>query len=165
MLNSGILYFFCGKMGAGKSTESKVLASTENAILISEDEWLSKLYPSQIGTFDEYLQFSSTMKPLVYSHVANILRTGSNVVLDFPANTLKQRKWFLRLSDCAGASSQLIYLRASDDLCLSQIAKRRIEQPERSMFDTEAVFNEVNRFFEEPSENEGISIRIIEKDT
>ncbi|MBT72485.1 MAG: cell division protein ZipA, partial [Gammaproteobacteria bacterium] len=41
---------------------------------------------------------------------------------------------------------------------------RRIEQPERAKFDTRIVFNEVNKFFQEPSESEGLNIQVIEKD-
>jgi len=35
---NGTLIFFCGKMGAGKSTQSKKVAHDRNAVLISEDE-------------------------------------------------------------------------------------------------------------------------------
>nr|WP_240458288.1 AAA family ATPase [Vibrio neptunius] len=53
MKNQGKLFFFCGKMGAGKSTKSKCVAAENNAILVSEDDWLSAHYPSQIQTFVE----------------------------------------------------------------------------------------------------------------
>ena len=52
------LYFFCGKMGAGKSTHARRLAEAEKAVLISEDEWLEMLYPEQIKTLDDYLRYS-----------------------------------------------------------------------------------------------------------
>ena len=58
--------------------------------------------------------------------------------------------------DAAGA----YYLNVSDDVCLQQIAKRRIEQPERAKFDTPEVFAEVTQYFEEPSEAEGLEIEI-----
>lgn len=163
-MEKGTLYFFCGKMGAGKTTESKSVAISQNAVLVSEDEWLSVLYPNQIDTFEDYLQYSSRLKPLIYAHVANILKAGTNVVMDFPANTEKQRKWYIDLSRDVGAQNKLIYLKASDDLCLRQIANRRIEQPERAKFDTKPVFNEVTKFFQEPSESEGLNIQVIEKE-
>lgn len=37
----GTLIFFCGKMGAGKSTLSQELASERRAVCISEDQWLA----------------------------------------------------------------------------------------------------------------------------
>ncbi|BCR04532.1 cell division protein ZipA [Desulfuromonas versatilis] len=157
----GTLLLFCGKMGAGKSTQAKVIASEQNAVLLSEDEWLSTLYPQQISSFDNYLKYSALLRPLIKSHVQNILSTGTNVVMDFPANTKKQRKWFLNLASEIGANHQLIYLKVSDELCLKQIGKRRTEQPDRAAFDTEAVFTHVTKFFEEPSQSEGLNIKVI----
>ncbi|PIQ28512.1 1-deoxy-D-xylulose-5-phosphate synthase [bacterium (Candidatus Blackallbacteria) CG17_big_fil_post_rev_8_21_14_2_50_48_46] len=156
MKQFGTLTFFCGKMGAGKSTLAKVLAADKNAVLISEDEWLSAHYSGQIHTFDDYLKFSAGIKPFIKSHVQNILQTGTSVVMDFPANTVGQRKWFKQLCAEIGCEHELIFLDLSDRQCLSQIAKRRLEQPERASFDTEAIFTHVTRFFEEPSENEGL---------
>lgn len=158
MNKKGTLILFCGKMGAGKSTKSKLIASEKNAVLLSEDDWLSSLYPQQIYTFDNYLKYSARMKPLVKSHVQNILSTGTNVVMDFPANTVGQRKWFLNLVSEIEANHQLVYLNVSDEQCLKQIAQRRREQPERAVFDTEAVFTQVRKFFEEPSQSEGLNI-------
>lgn len=52
LVSKGTLIFFCGKMGAGKSTLSRQLAEAENCILISEDAWLAALYPDEIKDFD-----------------------------------------------------------------------------------------------------------------
>lgn len=51
MVVAGSLLLFCGKMGAGKSTEAKKIALERNAVLISEDDWLATLYPDQIKSF------------------------------------------------------------------------------------------------------------------
>jgi adenylylsulfate kinase-like enzyme len=37
-VNNGKLIFFCGKMGAGKSTKASEIAQESNAVLLSEDE-------------------------------------------------------------------------------------------------------------------------------
>ena len=154
---------FSGKMGAGKSTKSKQVSQDRNAVLISEDEWLSTLYPNQITTFEDYLHYSSILKPLVKAHVVNILRTGTDVVMDFPANTVNQRKWFKELIFEANAPNELIYLNLSNEICLKQIEKRRIECPERAIYDTESMFNEVTKYFQEPEKSEGFNIRVVER--
>lgn len=159
MKKNGTLTFFCGKMGAGKTTASIKRAEEENAVLISEDVWLARLYPEQIASFEDYLQYSRRIKPLVKDLVQEILCTGTNVVMDFPANTKKQREWFKALVAEVDAGHEMIYLEASDEVCLEQIAKRRREQPDRAAFDTEEVFHQVTRFFEEPVEAEGLQIR------
>ena len=158
MKNIGTLTFFCGKMGSGKSTKSKSIAIEKNAVLLSEDEWLASHYPDQIKSFDDYLQYSALIKPFVKLHVQNILQTGTDVVMDFPANTVNQRKWFKELCSEIGCDYQLIYIDLSNEQCLSQIEKRRTEQPERAQFDTEAVFNQVTQYFESPAESEDLNI-------
>jgi predicted kinase len=163
MKSKGTLIFFCGKMGAGKSTESKQLALDRNAVLISEDAWLASLYPDQIESFEDYIKFSGRLKPLVKSQVQSILRTGTNVVMDFPANTIAQRKWFKAIISEIDAPHELIYLNTSEEICLRQINKRCIEQPQRSAFDTEEVFHHVTSFFEEPGAEEGFNIKRIER--
>jgi adenylate kinase family enzyme len=147
-------------MGAGKSTKASQLAEERNAVLISEDHWLSMLYPNDIASFNDYVQYSSLLKPLIKAHVVNILKAGADVVLDFPANTVKQRKWLKGVIDEAKAEHELIYLNVSNDLCLKRIAKRRIDHPERARFDTESVFNEVITHFKEPEQDEGFNIRV-----
>ena len=156
---------FSGKMGAGKSTKSKQVSQERNAVLISEDEWLSKLYPNQITSFDDYLHYASLLKPLVKSHVLDILKTGTSVVLDFPANTVNQRKWFKELIAEANAPNELIYLKVSNDVCLRQIEKRRLEQPERAIYDTESMFIEVTRYFQEPEQSEGFNLQVVVRNT
>lgn len=160
-VETGTLVLLTGKMGAGKSTRSKQISRDRNAVLISEDEWLSTLYPNHITSFGDYLNYSSVLKPLVKAHAVNILKTGTDVVLDFPANTVNQRKWFKELISEAGAPHELVYLNVSNDICLKQIAKRSIEQPERALFDTEEMFNEVTRYFQEPNPNEGFNIKVV----
>lgn len=94
MKTKGTLIFFCGKMGAGKSTLSHEIASKEEAILLSEDEWLKNIYPDEIGDFEGYIKYSSRLKPIMKQHIQNILASGISVVMDFPGNTQSQRAWF-----------------------------------------------------------------------
>ncbi|WP_245912468.1 AAA family ATPase [Brunnivagina elsteri] len=91
MNSQGTLIFFCGKMGAGKSTLSRQISQELNAILLSEDDWLSNLYPEEIKNFDDYLKYANRLKPLLKNHLRNILNSGISVVMDFPANTKNQR--------------------------------------------------------------------------
>ena len=48
METQATLYFVCGKMAAGKSTLAKSLASQKDAVLLSEDDLLRHLYPSEL---------------------------------------------------------------------------------------------------------------------
>ncbi len=138
------------------------ISRENNAVLLNEDDWLTQTYPNQITNFDEYLKFSRQIKPLVKKLAQSILLTGTNVVMDFPANTVSQRDWFKTLVSEIDAPHEMIYLEASNEICLRHIAKRKVEQPERASFDTEEVFLQVTQYFEEPVETEKINVRKIE---
>ncbi|WP_296046813.1 ATP-binding protein [uncultured Alteromonas sp.] len=158
MSSPGKLFFFCGKMGAGKSTRSRLIAKANNAVVISEDDWLTAHYPELIQTFDDYIKYSALIRPFVKSHVQGLLNIGGNVVMDFPANTVKQRAWFTSLCTETHSEHELWFLDVSDEHCLAQIAQRRVEQPQRAKFDTEAVFHQVTRYFEAPAASENLNI-------
>ena len=127
-------------MGAGKSTRSRELSRERNAVLLSEDEWLAAIYPDRIKTLNDYITYSGLLKPQIKKLVQSILSTGTNVVMDFPANTVSQRAWFKSIFSEIQAAHELIYIDQSDETCLKQIAKRRMEQPQRAATDTEEMF-------------------------
>lgn len=157
-MKKGTLVFFCGKMGAGKSTKSKEIALERKAILLSEDEWLESVYPNQITSLGDYVKYSRQLKPQIKKLVQSILGAGTDVVMDFPANTISQREWFKEIFSAAKAPHILIYIDVPNNVCLKQIEKRRIEQPERAATDTTEMFNQVTKYFVEPAAEEGFNI-------
>ena len=68
---------------------------------ISEDVWLLRLYGTQLATFDDYRRLSAQLKTVVGPHVVALLRAGTSVVLDYPANTRATRAWFRGLLTCS----------------------------------------------------------------
>jgi predicted kinase len=161
MMNKGKLTFFCGKMGAGKSTKSIELSQGSDTVLLSEDELLTSLYPNQIKTFADYLKLSKQLKPQLKKIAQSILLSGTNVVLDFPANTHNQRQWFKALCNEIEAIHELIYIDLSDEACLKQIEQRRAQQPERLNTDTKAMFEQTTAYFQAPDIDEGLNITLI----
>lgn len=164
MSSHGTLIFFCGKMGAGKSTLSTKIARERGAVLLSEDEWLAALYPGEIKDFNDYLGYSSRLKPLLRAHVEKLLLAGITVVLDFPGNTRKQRAWFKEIYSVYGVPHELYYVAVDDEVCLKQLKQRQKEQPERARFDTEEVFRMVTGYFEPPVESEGFNVKVVERE-
>ncbi|WP_428240792.1 AAA family ATPase [Gynuella sp.] len=160
-MNKGLLTFFCGKMGAGKTTKAREVALERNAVLLSEDEWLSSIYPNSIKTLEDYIERVGLLKPQMKKLVQSILATGTNVVMDFPANTIPQRAWFKSIFSEMQAPHELIYIDQPNEICLGQIAKRRIEQPHRAATDTDEMFEGVTRYFVAPTAEEGFNITVI----
>lgn len=152
------LHFFCGKIAAGKSTLARKLTSEKNAVLISEDLWLSRLYPDSIHTFEDYLTCSSRLKKVLSDHIKGLLREGNSVVLDFPGNTRGQRAWFKNLYKDINANHCLHYLVRSNADCLVQLKIRNKENPEGSKFTSPEEFMMVTGYFEAPDAAEGFHI-------
>lgn len=157
-MKKGTLIFFCGKMGSGKSTKSKEVALESNAVLLSEDEWLESIFPKKISSLEDYIKYSNLLKPQIKKLVQSVLNTGTNVAMDFPANTNSQREWFKDIFSEIKASHSLIYIEATNEVCLKQIAKRRIEEPRRAETDTVEMFEQVTKYFVEPVSEEGFEI-------
>jgi len=164
-VNKGELIFFCGKMGAGKSTKSIEIAQDRNAVLLSEDEWLESLYPNRVRSLDDYVKYSNLIKPQIKKLVQSILVAGTDVVMDFPANTKSQREWFRGIFSEIDAPHNMVYIELPNDVCLEQIGKRRIEQPERAATDTVEVFEAVTKHFVVPVPEEGFTTTKIVLDT
>lgn len=118
------LHFMCGKMAAGKSTFSKELIKEYNAVLFSEDELLKKLYPDEIKTIEDYVKYSIRLKSMLKDTIIELLNKGIDVVLDFPANTLKQRDWFKEIFIESKAEHCMYYVKRSNEICKKQLKIR-----------------------------------------
>jgi predicted kinase len=152
------LHFFCGKMAAGKSTLAKELAAKYNAILLVEDDWLTPLFAEEIVDIPSYIKYSERLKGPLAKHVVAILSQDLPVVLDFPANTIKQRDWFRRICEQAVVPHTLHFVDASNDLCKQQLKARSKDKPGGSAFTSEAEFDAITKYFQAPEESEGFNI-------
>ncbi|WP_059002078.1 AAA family ATPase [Leptolyngbya sp. NIES-2104] len=158
MKQAGKLYLFCGKMAAGKSTLAREIAQRENAVLIVQDEWLEQLFPDEIMNIPDFVKYSSRLQNVLTRHITALLSQGVSVVLDFPGNTRLQREWFRALFESAIADHELHYVDVSDEVCKRQLRERSNQLPEGSAFTSEAEFDAITKYFQEPSDDEGFNI-------
>lgn len=157
-MSKGTIYIFCGKMASGKSTLATQIAQQNSLTLISEDALLGTLYQDQIVDVPTYVQFSGKVKLAIKPILVDLLRNGTSIVLDFPANTVDQRKWIKAIVVQADAHVEFHYLNCSDAICKAQLRKRIINEPERYATDTVDMFNAITKYFEPPSIDEGFEI-------
>src|SRR6187551_3303954 len=118
------LYLLCGKIAAGKSTLARQLAARPATLLISEDHWTSTLFADDLKTIDDYTRYSARLRAAMTPHIVAILGKGLSVVLDFPANTIKQRAWMKELIDLAKVDHELHLLDLPDDICKQRLRAR-----------------------------------------
>ncbi len=125
---------------------------------LSEDALLDTLYPDQVVDVPSYVQFSGKVKLAIAPILVDLLGSGTSIVLDFPANTVDQRKWLKDIAVQAGAHSEFHYLNSSDAICKAQLKERAVKEPERHATDTVDMFDAITRYFESPSNDEGFEI-------
>jgi predicted kinase len=118
------LYLVCGKIAAGKSTLARRLADQSATLLISEDHWTSNLFAGDLRTIDDYARYSARLRAAMGPHIVDILHVGLSVVLDFPANTVRQRDWMRSLIDQANVAHELHLLDVPDTICKQRLRER-----------------------------------------
>ncbi|PCE23286.1 cell division protein ZipA [Paraburkholderia acidicola] len=155
--NTAVLHMLCGKIASGKSTLTKHLARTENAVVISEDVWLTHLYPGEIRTLEDYVRCSVRIRRVLSEHVQALLSAGVSIVLDFPFNTRNSRAWGRELFSGAWVEHRLHYLDVSDDVCKARLRARNAsgEHPFKA---TDAEFDQITQYFVPPSSAEDFYI-------
>lgn len=160
----GTLTLFCGKMGSGKSTKASEIAANTKVLLLSEDEWLSALYPNLISNLDDYIKYSGLLKPQIKKIVQSALSSGCDVVMDFPANTAGQRKWLQSIYMEINAHHVMYVFDTPDEVCLQRIKERSKAQPDRANTDTAEMFEATSKFFSNPADDEQFNTVLITVD-
>lgn len=151
------LHLLCGKIASGKSTLANALKEEQAATLLTEDHWLSRLYPDQIHSVADYVTLSRRLRDVVGPLVIDMLKAGNNVVLDFPANTPAGRDWLRSLADTAQASHSLHFIDVDDETCRARL-HRRNEGGEHDFAATDAEFDLITSYFVAPDKQEGFNV-------
>ena len=152
-----VLHLICGKIASGKSTLARQLADDHRAILISEDHWLSNLYPDEMKTVQDYVKVSERLRGVIGPHVKSLLGAGLNVILDFPANTPGLRQWMRDIFEGAGVSHRLHYIDVPDAVCKSRLKQRNLDGG-HEFAPSDEQFDLINQYFQPPSPQEGFNL-------
>lgn len=151
------LHLMCGKIASGKSTLAKSLAEEHGALVFSEDQWLSRLYPEQIKSVADYVRCARQIRAVLGPLVVDVLSAGVSVVLDFPANTVADRQWLRGLADSARVPHCLHYLEVDDATCRARLHARNT-LAEHEFAASDAEFDLITRYFQVPEVGEGLEI-------
>lgn len=152
-----MLHLLCGKIASGKSTLAAQLSNAPRTVQISEDDWLKALFADQMSTGADYLHYSAKLQTIVAPHVGALLDAGVSVVLDFPANTVAQRRWMQQIVQDSGVAHQMHVLNPPDAVCLERLRTRNAEGA-HAFTTTQAQFHRFAVHFIAPTEDEGFNI-------
>lgn len=159
MQNQPMLHFVSGKLGSGKTTLAKKLAEQYNMLLISEDIWLEKLFPTEIVNFQNYIHYSKRLRDLLATHVVELLKIKISVIFDFAGNTPEERAWVKAIIDRAKVKHILHYIDVPDEICRIRFKKRNLQLLEGSKIVTDEEFDAINRYFIPPQPQENFNLK------
>jgi predicted kinase len=159
MVRPATLYLVCGKIAAGKSTLARRLAARPGTLLIAEDHWTSNLFADDLKTIDDYARYSARLRAAMGPHVVAILHQGVSIVLDFPANSPRQRDWMRSLIAQSAAAHELHLLDVPDAVCLQRLRDRNAAG-EHPFQVTDAEYQQFTQHFAPPRPDEGFNVVI-----
>jgi len=156
---AGVLCFFCGRAGAGKSTAARQMSLERRAILICEDQWLAHLYGA-VSSLEEYLERRGRLRKLLAEYVPPLLEAGHCVIFDFGGNTVRDRQWVRSVFESVGSRHELHYLIADEALCKQRVANRNRTKPDGVYWGdvSEQMLDAVNQYFQPPRPEEGFTV-------
>ncbi|BBK32270.1 putative kinase [Stella humosa] len=151
------LFMVCGKIATGKSTLAAQLADRSGTILVSQDRLMSRLYPDEIRSIEDYARVSPRLRDAMGDHLASILRAGVSVVLDWPANTVLVRHWMRSVFEAGAADHELHVVHVDMAERRRRLMVRNAAGGHEYQVDDEtlALFD---RHFEEPGPAEGFHL-------
>ena len=148
-----VVHLLCGLNGAGKTTHARKLEAA-GAVRFSLDEWMLVLHPDLRFDAPGWPLRADRCRELVWATAQQVLRLGSDVVLDWNLwDADRRRRWAARVRS-AGYQPLLHHVRA--DLT-SATERAAVGGPQRYALQREEV-EHLARLFVAPTPDEGIPL-------
>jgi predicted kinase len=147
------VHLLCGLTGAGKTTHARRLAAELPAVRFSLDEWMLRLYALKYDD-PEYVARLDGCQSLIWDMAQQVLRVGSDVVLDWNQWSRQRRATWRHRVEAAGYGVLLHHV----DVPLSTAVRQALARGARegSHLVDEAGVRHLAGIFEPPTHDEGI---------
>jgi predicted kinase len=145
------LYLICGLPGAGKTTLAKQIEVEQNALRLTPDDWLCRLFGNDRHHSDTY---RDVMEGLLWETTEQILQLGVNVVLDYGFWTKEERASFRKQAESIGARVKLISLEVPREELWRRLQHRNQNLPPHNYIAEEHELDEWFAVFEPPTLDE-----------
>lgn len=158
-MTAGRVHLLYGLVGSGKTTLARALCAEGNAVRFTLDEWMIRLYPGLPFDSAGYGRQAEVVKDLIWSVAEQILRSGTDVVLDWNSWSLARRAWAIHRAATVPAEVILHRLGASIDQANARLAERHRNARAIYVHPIDREGNEhLASIMEPPGEAEGFSI-------
>ncbi len=145
------VHLICGKICSGKSTYAQKLAQERNAVVLSCDELMLALFDPLLG--DKHDEIAAKARDYLFKMAERIVRTGTEVILDWGFWTAKGRKEAAARIEKMDAEPVWHYLRTEESEWRRRIEKRNREvlaRQTQAYYLDEGLMKKAEMLFEEP---------------
>lgn len=152
------VHLLCGLNGAGKTTRTRQLEDGLPGVRFSLDEWMLRSFPDLSYNTDAYGLQAEVCKDLIWDVALQVLRVGSDVILDWNQWNRQRRAFWKDRALEAGYAVCLHYVRTPLDVAIRQAEHRAAQgTPWAHRLDAAQIL-QFTEIFEEPSEDEELRI-------
>ncbi len=151
----GTVYLICGKICAGKTTYSHMLALAKKAVLLSTDEITLAIFGQHIG--EKHDEVVESVQRYLFEKSLEILGNGINVLLDWGFWLKEERDYARDYYSSRGIQCEFHYIDVSYDTWMDNIAKRNqavLENRTSAYYIDDNLAKKFDSIFEEPERSE-----------
>jgi predicted kinase len=146
------VYFLCGKIGSGKSWTARRLASRGATMVFNLDELMEPLFGQGLGR-ELYQRKLAICRDFLFGLADQALTAGLSVVFDYGFWSREDRRQ--AAERMRSWKQAFVYLPLDETEQLRRVEARNASADRTYAFTPEQL-RQLNAFFEEPGEDEGL---------
>lgn len=147
------LYLMVGLPCAGKTTLARELEQEYAALRLTPDDWQTRLFGHDAED-EEHDTRHSAIEAMLWDVAARALELGVNVILDFGFWAQVEREDYRGRAAQLGASSEIRYVKASEEALLERLKARNAAPPPGAIMIPEESLERWVKFFQAPTPDE-----------
>ena len=148
-------FLLCGKIASGKSVYAKMLCEREKAVPLSVDELVLSILGGDLG--EKHDEITERVQAYLFDKSLDILRTGSNVLLDWGFWTKARRDAARAFYESRGIECEFHYIDVPDEVWHRNIEIRNkavLEGKTAAYYMDEGLMIKLQSLFEAPEKEE-----------
>lgn len=145
----------CGKIASGKSVYAEKLARDQRAVILSVDEITIRVLGGDLG--EKHDEIAGRTQAYLFDKSLEILRAGSNVLLDWGFWTREKRAAARAFYESRGVTCEFHYIDVPDEIWRKNIDVRNsrvLAGEAEAYFVDDGLFDKLNALFEPPKREE-----------